>query len=305
MHGQINSQRRAVSQARTLPSFEKSFANETAAQRLRHREIAWRDRQRKQRRSPRPKIFIRIRELERIFADRYGAVLPNDDAGLDDIFVMANHLAHLNKPDRRIAAWLQRWAPWYGDDRTAALIRAVMSKPEKWRADALAQRLNLDYATRMRLKITMVGAVDCGKAKRAALRRKRNNAAKRARRAKAGAASHATSAAKTKPWVAFGISRRTYYRRRLIGTGGTKTGTAHAKHGVVDAKQCHDDARGSRGTARATPECVATRLSGTGRFTISIPELRAMTLRRVAGIIANGAPLPHWCATGSGGGRTQ
>jgi hypothetical protein len=194
------------------PSSEKSFADETSEQRLRHREIAWRERQRNRRRNRRinPKAFIRIRELELFFADRYGAVLPNDDAGIDDIFVIANHLAHLDAPDQRIAAWVHQRAPWYGDDRTAALIRNVTLKPLKWRADKLAQRLGLDYATRTRLGITTIGATDCGKTKRAALRKKRNNAAKRASRAIAGAASHATSAAKTKPWKALGISRATY-----------------------------------------------------------------------------------------------
>ena len=243
MHGYFSNQARAVSQARALPSLEKSFADETPGQRLRHREIAWRDRQRKRRRSPRgnPTTYIRIRELERIFVDRYGSTLPNDDAGLDDIFVMANHLAHLDEPDCRITAWLRRWAPWFGDDRTAALIRAaVTSKPLKWRADKLAQRLGLNHATRTRLGITTIGATDCGKAKRAALRRKRNNAAKRASRARAGATSHATSAARAKPWVALGISRRTYYRRGLNGTDGTNSGTACPKDIVMDAKQCHD-----------------------------------------------------------------
>jgi hypothetical protein len=129
---------------------------------------------------------------------------------------LANHLAHLDEPDCRITAWLRRWAPWFGDDRTTALIRAVTPKPLKWRADKLAQRLGLNHATRRRLGITTIGATDCGKAKRAALRRKRNNAAKRASRARAGAASHATSTARAKPWVALGISRRTYYRVDIL-----------------------------------------------------------------------------------------
>ena len=165
---------------------KRLFRNETPEQRFDHRIIAVKHRLARKRRRKRadPKTHVRIRELERLFADRYGTMLPNDDAGLDDIFVIANHLAHLAEPDQRIRAWLRRWAPWHGDDRTVALIRAVTSKPLKWRADALAQRLGLDYATRTRLGITTIGAIDCGKVKRATLRRKRNNAAKRASRAK-------------------------------------------------------------------------------------------------------------------------
>jgi hypothetical protein len=185
-----------------------------------------------------PKKNVRIRELERVIADRYGAALSDDDAGMDDLFIMANHLAHLDAPDRRILAWVRRWAPWHGDDKTAALIEAVLRKPLKWTADRLAQRLGLDYATRTRLAITTIGAVDCKKAKRVKLRRKRDAARQKARRATAGAAPHAASAARTKPWEALGISRRTYYRNRRNGTVGTNSSAAYPTDIVVYAKQC-------------------------------------------------------------------
>jgi hypothetical protein len=301
MHGQINSQRRAVSQARELPPFEKSFANETPEQRVWHREVAWRDRQRKRRRNRRsnPKTYVRIRELERLFADRYGPTLPNDDAGLDDIFVMANHLAHLDAPDRKIMTWLRRWAPWHDDDSTAALIRAVTSKPLKWRADALAERLGLDYATRTRLKITTIGAIDCGKAKRAALRRKRAAARERARRAKSGAVAHASSAARAKPWKALGISRRTYFRRQRekrqancpTGTGGTNSCAACPQDIVVDAKQSHDDAQDARCARSIGPEFRVSLACDAGRFTINVPvKFRAVMSRRSTCIVAAANP---------------
>ena len=289
MHGQI-SQPRTVAQARTF-SIGKSFADETPEQRLRHREIAWRDRQRKRRRCPRPKIFIRIRELERVFADRYGPVLPNDDAGLDDIFVMVNHLAHLNEPDQRIAAWLQRWAPWFGD---AALIRAVMLKPLKWRADTLAKRIGLNYATRTRLRITMIGATDCGKAKRLALRKKRATARERARRAKTGAVPHATSAAQTQPWKVRGVSRATYYRHLRNETVETNSCAAHLEQMVLDAKQSHQSVQGARRARAARPECVVSELRGTEHIKINIPtELRALMPRLSARIAHIGGCFPR------------
>jgi hypothetical protein len=293
MHGYFSNQERAASQARALPPFEKSFANETAEQRLRHREIAWRDRQRKRRRGPRsnPKTYIRIRELECIFADRYGAVLPNDDAGHDDIFVMANHLAHLDAPDRRIVTWLRRWAPWHGDDQTDELIEMVVPRPMKWRADALAQRIGLDYATRTRLGITTIGAIDCGKAKRAALRKKRAAARERARRAKAGAAPHATSEARVKPWKARGISRATYYRNRKNETDETNSCAACPKDIGVDAKQSHDDAQRARCARSVGPEFRVFQPRDTQRFTISIPvEFQSMMSRRAACIVAAVTP---------------
>jgi hypothetical protein len=209
MHDTTNMRDDSVSQGPFPPS-RSNYSNETAEQQAQHREIALEHARRRRKRGS-PKKNVRIRELERVFADRYGAVLPDDDSGLDDIFTMAHHLAHLDAPDRRISAWVRRWAPWHGDDKTAALIEAVLRKPLKWTADRLAQRLGLDYATRTRLAITTIGAVDCKKAKRVKLRRKRDAARQKARRAKAGAAPHAMSAARTEPWKALGISRRTYY----------------------------------------------------------------------------------------------
>ena len=75
------------------------------------------------------------------------------------------------------------------------------------------------------LKIKTIGANDITKAQRIKRRRKQNNAAKRLSRAKAGANSQATSAEQLKPWLALGVSRRTFYRQRANGTVGTVSGT--------------------------------------------------------------------------------
>jgi hypothetical protein len=83
----------------------------------------------------------------------------------------------------RISAWVRRWAPWHSDDETVALIYQVAPKPLKWTADKLAERLGLDYATRTRLGITTIGAVDCKKAK---ARETAQEAFRRAREGSAG-----------------------------------------------------------------------------------------------------------------------
>jgi hypothetical protein len=233
MHGSFSKRVDACLQA--APSIK--FSDETPAQRAKHREIA-QEYERKRRKQRGPKTYRRICELEIIFVDRYGAVLPDDDAGLDDIFVMANHLAHLDAPDRRITAWVRDWAPWYGEERTAELIKAVLRKPLKWTADKLAQRLGLDYAARTRLGITTIGATDCMKAKREKRRRQQDAARHKALRAKAGARPHAHSVTQTQPWKAEGISRRTWYRRRN-GTIGTDSSAACPKGMTVVTKQCH------------------------------------------------------------------
>ena len=119
----------------------------------------------------------------------------------------------------------------------------------RWKADALARELGLDDATRTRLKIKTIGAVDCGKSKRMNRRRRKRIAADRARRAKAGARPHAQSAAATQPWLDEGISRRTWYRRRANGTVGTDSRPID-RRSSIDKNQCYEASDGTADPGR-------------------------------------------------------
>jgi hypothetical protein len=192
-----------------LSSSIEKFASETPAQRLQHREIAWRDRQRK-RHSPKF-INLRKKELELIFAKQYrGWQLPDDDAGRADLRIMMDHLAQLGEDHMR--RWVSVRAPWLTDDKLDDLIDDV-GPGRHWTAAALGKALNLDNATRMRLNIRTIRPVDRTKAQLDQDTKKRHAAAEADRRLKAGAKPRATAAERTKPWLALGISRRTYYRK--------------------------------------------------------------------------------------------
>jgi hypothetical protein len=56
-----------------------------------------RDREARQQRQPldRRMAHFRLPELERIYADRWGPVLPDDDAGRSDLFIAFNHIAFM------------------------------------------------------------------------------------------------------------------------------------------------------------------------------------------------------------------
>jgi hypothetical protein len=202
------------------------FANETPRQQVQHREIA--RRYARKRRTPTVKQSVRIRELDRLFEYRYGKTLPNDDSGYDDAFVMACHLAHLAEGPARITCWMQMKAPWLIGDDLASLIEMATRRRTMWKADALADRLNLDYETRQLLGIGTIGAIDFRKRSRTALRRKKDAERKRASRAKAGVKPQAQSARRQQPWKQLGISRTSYYRRGehlKSGTSGTNSAT--------------------------------------------------------------------------------
>ena len=155
---------------------------------------------------------LRLREIERIVWSRHGAMVPEtDDACL---YLEAVHLAGAGQD---LAAWCRMWAPW---------MRAIPDLPPLGRrmqsADACARLLNVTLAERTALGLRTIGACDVTKAERAeiakAAKRERDRERAAQRRNAAGRKDResyeAESLQSTRPWVALGISRRTWFRRR-------------------------------------------------------------------------------------------
>lgn len=184
------------------------------------------------RRAPVSIAALRVRDLSRLFAARHGHTLPNDAAGRLAVELLAHHLGALTSADprKRIMNMIELRAPWLPIGEANALMVEAITKPKRWRADKLAWKLRLIEIDRSALRITTIGAIDAGKAQRTASRRERNRLAKEAkRRAKGMLPRHsyeAAAIARTKPWIAAGISRRTWYRHQR-GTDGTGPGTAY------------------------------------------------------------------------------
>jgi hypothetical protein len=151
----------------------------------RHAEIARRYARRAGGRGRVSMAALRIAELSRLFLDRYGPTLPDDDAGRADVRIVVHHIARLRGPSRRIAAWLETRAPWFTGQERLDLEDTAIANPLRWRADVLAVHLGLTAADRKRLRITTIGAIDQTKAERAEQRRRdKRDAAERRRRAK-------------------------------------------------------------------------------------------------------------------------
>lgn len=170
------------------------------------------------RRSPMQLVALRLNDLAKLFRGRYGHVLPDDDAGRDDLFVAVNHLACLPHPQKPIDCWLEIWAPWLTVKERHDLVGAALISPMRWKADALAWRLRLTAADRAALGITTIGAIDENRAARAKRRklqaRKRMQAYRKAKGSKSRAAYEGQSAEQAAPWLDAGISRATWFRRR-------------------------------------------------------------------------------------------
>ena len=57
--------------------------------------------------------YFRLRELERIYARRYGLVLPDDEAGRGDLSIALNHIVFRSGDVlAKMLGWARRWAPW-------------------------------------------------------------------------------------------------------------------------------------------------------------------------------------------------
>ncbi len=146
------------------------------------------------------------------FAYTSGAILPDDDAGRDDVLILAQHAARLNgDPARNIAGHVQQWCPWMGEAELAALVRRVLARPIKWTADALGHRVGLLDVVRTMLRITTIRPIDVPAAELERRRRDRWNAKRRTR---TRIEYLAASLSRAKPWEAEGVCRRTWERRR-------------------------------------------------------------------------------------------
>jgi hypothetical protein len=161
---------------------------------------------------------IRISELDRIFTARWGDILPDDDAGIDDAEIMVHHFACLKRSSHFSMRWLAARCPWMAPDAAIELVDLAQRFPMRWSAADLGKRLGLRYADRTRLRITTIRAIDVTLRQANKIRKVRKvDAARNARRA-AGVVDRETyeqnSLERTKPWKAHGISRRTWFRRR-------------------------------------------------------------------------------------------
>jgi hypothetical protein len=107
----------------------------------------------------------------------------------------------------------------YSKAEAVAVIDEAKATPRARKADELACYLRLDYETRQKLGITMIGAFDADKRERQRRRKERKRQSMERRRREKGAQTRAewlkaNSKSKAKPWVIDGISRKTWYKRQ-------------------------------------------------------------------------------------------
>ena len=170
---------------------------------------------------------LRLGDLKRLLRERYGATLPDDDAGRDDLVELLLPISlRVNSSAKVMRNIIETWAPWMEAAEAYFLLQRIETMPPALRhrtAQDLGQRLNLTNSERDRLRLWTIAAVDVDPHEaRKTRRRKRQRRYRECKRREAGirsrAAYLAASLSTQKPWAAEGIHRRTWERRRRKAT---------------------------------------------------------------------------------------
>jgi hypothetical protein len=151
----------------------------------------------------------RIHALNRIFESRYGCEFPDDDAGLEDLKILAHHYYWGNP--LAMARIIKRRAPWAD---VQAIVDEIAANPKKWTSAELGEALNYTGLEWRQLRIRTIAPVDMSRDERVYFNRIQANGRRLKKRRMQGMKPRAEYEATTKPWVAEGISRATWYRRR-------------------------------------------------------------------------------------------
>ena len=127
---------------------------------------------------------------------------------------MCRTLAFL--PNNNREQWLDRYAHWLNSKQRANILRLG---PYWYAARSLGEHLELCDEDREDLQAWSIEACDVTPEQRVMINQEKHRKRQESRRRKAGAKPRAESISRTKPWIADGISRSEWYRRRKsVGT---------------------------------------------------------------------------------------
>jgi hypothetical protein len=217
--------------------------------------------------------------LIRLYRHRYGYQLPNDDAGIEDLWLLLQNvsLAGAGK-EKKIRAVIETWAPWLSEEEAQkridflGLLTTYELTPT---AQELGERLRVTNAERLALKLWQFKPIDATdeelEQQCKARRREKRRAKLRAQGAMPRQQYLGSSVEASKPWQAQGISRATWYRKRETGHVPiivTKDVTLPVSTVQVESE------KGLQGVVRLqSRRLVATKVGQMDRNASSSPEL--------------------------------
>lgn len=190
---------------------------------------------------------LRVGDIRGVLRARYGPILPDDDAGREDLreLLLPVSLAPF-EASRKMRNMVEVLAPWMADTEATALIEDVIRTPIRYRcrtSTQIGEALQVCNAERERLRLWTIAPIDMSAEDMASQRKFKRRMRQKSRRRKLGLVSReeflASSLNAQKPWQAEGVSRATWYRdrRRSHETGGGPTNTYNQGFRLVSGRK--------------------------------------------------------------------
>jgi len=164
----------------------------------------------------------RIRDIELYLEGRYGRVLPDDDAGRQDLVILLNHLAQNPiDPQAKMRAAIHCWAAWMDHDERQDLIERIAGKPRWYKAKTLGRLMRITKEEHARWGLESIWAFTTTEDDMKKKKQRRDRKAVTAKRRSDGVVPRAEYLAKCKSqtelWKPLNMSRSTYYRKLKAG----------------------------------------------------------------------------------------
>lgn len=196
---------------------------------------------------------LRYGALVRLFRHRWGHVLPDDDAGRGDLWLLLQNvsLAPVGA-DKKTRHVIEVWAPWLSENEANELIgflKLLTTYDRAPTAQDLGERLRLTNAERQGLKLWPFKPIDATDEEIAAQRRARRNERRRLKRGRTRAEYLESSVEHKRPWESEGIHRATWYRRRATSRGHDNSSKAES---IPVASSSVGSPKGSHGCAEVS-----------------------------------------------------
>lgn len=123
----------------------------------------------------------RLREIERFLSWQWGSILPDDDAGRDDLHVLLSVCKAVGHGWEAAKGFIGKWAPWMSEADTKRAYTDASLSTAYLDADMMAKRLGVTWAVRQSLRLRTIGAIDKPKAEREQMRRAKADAKRKAK----------------------------------------------------------------------------------------------------------------------------
>jgi hypothetical protein len=174
--------------------------------------------------SSRTEIMRRLRlgDVRRLLRSRWGPILPNDDAGREDLQELLLPISVGPHAELKMPKVVEIHAPWMRQDEAQQLIDRINRTPlceRKPTAKQLGKRQYVTNQDRERLRLWTIAPHDMTPEQVAEHRKAKARMRMRRLREKQGKPTRAQYLAehsinRTKPWLAEGKSRAAWYRKR-------------------------------------------------------------------------------------------